>query len=1160
MRFQSITLTDIGAFSDLSLCFLKSQCSDLHILFGRNEAGKSTLHRALLAALFDHYPSELLNSSINKAAINFSIEYASGSVESCSRFLKRSSRSLKTLQITGDDTVSQRRLMMDTVGRETFRFICGVDHSALLEGSRELLKGKGTLKELLFGQASGLRDISSLLRSLDEEAQALYKKNGKNPEINRILKEISVIQRDLRASVHTAAQWENYRQLEQEAQARVEAVEREYEQLLTQRTEKERLLRTRESLLELISLRDRVSKLPVIKLTREDCAEFLRICDAGKDISEALQRIKVNQEEMLRELTDIDVREDVLQQSSLIARLREQVSQEEARLLEIGKDRIGLEENKEVLERLLLECGVGEALPDPDRTTYLVGDLQSLLVVVREDTQLQGEIRAVRASHQEIIIRLRDIEGSLAEICPIDEQSLKHIRQFLSRIETLHQTGELLQAELQQLGDKVNRKASTLSAWRGTSLELRELTLPSRRKVEEFLLLQNELQREAALFDQQVLEAKKKLDEIKQKLEEAERDAPTWSRKDLQHARAERDRMIGEISDLGDDDFSLTKLQNQIGNLQILVQRADEIGDLLARDYQKVIKLESIRQKDASLSELLADLNTKRADQRAKFDTFESEWSILWERFPVILVSPQEMLTFYDEFSGIKNILSRMNELEQLVSQRAEDLSQTWGQISSLVALSEMSIAALQAEVQHQESLRGRREELIEQRKRALRESREKGVLYQDLQERSDVLRSEWKRRLSGIFQNLPELPQEIEVRLEQLVNVLKDVDIYHNSRRRLEKNIQLSDRYEQQLTVLARELHVELQSDQIREALTVIGELDRKAHDAMRRRQELLRQQERYQLEEHRCLERRQRLDQEQGQLYERCQIATQEEMFYQASLLEERETHLFRLKELERLLGREQVAIEVMIQQVEEADSSLLEVALATVGEQVEGAAEDLRNALRDLGKYTEQRQQFELGNDYLILSQKAESRYADLLELVEHYTEVTATRFFLQRAMEQHRLLHQQPVLDRTAKFFKILTDQRYEAVYLNHSEGSDLMLEVKNSVGELSDIGTLSDGTRDQLFLALRLAVLNDNLDTDEWLPLFLDDILINFDDDRTLCALKLCIEVARSRQVLLFTHHEYVLRQAQLLAEQGELTIHHVDSSSNRSELSQLLAS
>jgi chromosome segregation protein len=67
--------------------------------------------------------------------------------------------------------------------------------------------------------------------------------------------------------------------------------------------------------------------------------------------------------------------------------------------------------------------------------------------------------------------------------------------------------------------------------------------------------------------------------------------------------------------------------------------------------------------------------------------------------------------------------------------------------------------------------------------------------------------------------------------------------------------------------------------------------------------------------------------------------------------------------------------------------------------------------------------------------------------------------------------------------------------------------------------------MSEGERDQLYLSLRLALLE--LRSREPLPFIADDLLASFDETRVARALELLAEFARTRQVILFTHHRHV---------------------------------
>ena len=76
--------------------------------------------------------------------------------------------------------------------------------------------------------------------------------------------------------------------------------------------------------------------------------------------------------------------------------------------------------------------------------------------------------------------------------------------------------------------------------------------------------------------------------------------------------------------------------------------------------------------------------------------------------------------------------------------------------------------------------------------------------------------------------------------------------------------------------------------------------------------------------------------------------------------------------------------------------------------------------------------------------------------------------------------------------------------------------------------------MSAGTRDQLYLALRLASLEKYMETAEPMPFIVDDVLVDFDDRRTEAALQALAGLAGKTQVILFTHHSQLVGQAQRL--------------------------
>ena len=92
----------------------------------------------------------------------------------------------------------------------------------------------------------------------------------------------------------------------------------------------------------------------------------------------------------------------------------------------------------------------------------------------------------------------------------------------------------------------------------------------------------------------------------------------------------------------------------------------------------------------------------------------------------------------------------------------------------------------------------------------------------------------------------------------------------------------------------------------------------------------------------------------------------------------------------------------------------------------------------------------------------------------------------------------------------------------------SEGDTPRLFGIRPSGEQVDVAGMSEGSRDQLYLALRLAALELQVEQGLNMPLVADDLFINFDDRRTAAGLKVLGDLSRSMQVIFLTHHDHLV--------------------------------
>lgn len=102
---------------------------------------------------------------------------------------------------------------------------------------------------------------------------------------------------------------------------------------------------------------------------------------------------------------------------------------------------------------------------------------------------------------------------------------------------------------------------------------------------------------------------------------------------------------------------------------------------------------------------------------------------------------------------------------------------------------------------------------------------------------------------------------------------------------------------------------------------------------------------------------------------------------------------------------------------------------------------------------------------------------------------------------------------------------MTSGRYHRIWAPLGED---FLCIDDEYGQTFRVEQLSGGTREQLFLAIRFALVREFAKRGVELPLVMDDLFVNFDQERTEAAANCLLEVAREgQQVLFFTCHEHI---------------------------------
>jgi uncharacterized protein YhaN len=163
---------------------------------------------------------------------------------------------------------------------------------------------------------------------------------------------------------------------------------------------------------------------------------------------------------------------------------------------------------------------------------------------------------------------------------------------------------------------------------------------------------------------------------------------------------------------------------------------------------------------------------------------------------------------------------------------------------------------------------------------------------------------------------------------------------------------------------------------------------------------------------------------------------------------------------------------------------------------------------------------------GDTLDIIDGKIDYKNQELKEYANKYDILSILQQVITRADEKYREKNQPDVLKLTSNYFAEMTNGRYTHVLIEEDE----KMYLKDKNGEIiSADSEISAGTKNQLYLSFRLALIK-YLDQDkEKLPIILDEAFSNWDAERLQPTLKLINNISKERQVIIFTCKEHNIK-------------------------------
>ena len=570
MRVDKLELLAFGPFTNRVLDF-SAHPRALQLVYGPNEAGKSSTLRALIALLYgiDVRTSDAHLHDMTRLRIGATLSDEAGNQL---RVIRRKGTKNTLLDGAGEP-LGEAALtpLLGGLDEKLFRQMFGLDHERLREGAEALLRGGGQLGEVLFDASTGGRGVHTLLESLRAEADALYKVRGRTPELNVALESLR-----------------EQRKLKADAMLSPQAFVEQQEALAEARAQRDRALALRRELLAEKSRASRLLQLVPVLAKRDLAAAELVSLRASRSAS---GETREGLDELVRELNR--------RYGSVLASEREEPQERAASL---------------ALERQVAElrANLGALAPLYGLETATRARLRKLVEAQRSLQGEHAELRRTDASADEeqtrLQTRLSELPGGVA-------RTTEHAAALLlAELEREGLMGRLAHKESEL--DKLRSQLSRRIGQHGLALDLgllRQSALPSEPVLAELerAFDRHEQERERAMADNARLA--EQLSALQQQRGELLAHGELATRAELAAARTERDAAFDALFKHGSAEGSAPSAASVRAHAAA-TQRADTLADRMMREAQEAAELARIdlscTQLEAQRRELLQALAT----------------------------------------------------------------------------------------------------------------------------------------------------------------------------------------------------------------------------------------------------------------------------------------------------------------------------------------------------------------------------------------------------------------------------------------------------------------------------------------------------------------------------------------------------------------------
>ncbi|MHB1201420.1 MAG: ATP-binding protein, partial [Polaromonas sp.] len=227
MKIRTLFLKAFGPFTNTTLDF--SGSANLHVIYGPNEAGKSSALRAMADLRYGIHPrskddfvhgyKDMLvgGSFVDAAGRAVCLARRKGNKDTLFLSDPATGEPLSGSQVAPDVLLA----LTGGVGREQFENMYGLDSQHLRSGGQMLIHGEGELGAALFEASTGTADIKTMLETLQADARKYFTPRGQSTVLNEATRQLEESKQRYKQAVTKPEQWKTLNRAHADAKSRL---------------------------------------------------------------------------------------------------------------------------------------------------------------------------------------------------------------------------------------------------------------------------------------------------------------------------------------------------------------------------------------------------------------------------------------------------------------------------------------------------------------------------------------------------------------------------------------------------------------------------------------------------------------------------------------------------------------------------------------------------------------------------------------------------------------------------------------------------------------------------------------------------------------------------------------------------------------------------